>query len=86
MVLRSGMSGSMKDALRKAGLAPPAAPPSRPAKEFREELPDDETLPPLFDAPALTVARPLEAPAPRPDDGADGDGTDGDAAPNSTTK
>jgi hypothetical protein len=84
-VLPSGMSGSMKDALRKAGLAPPAAPPSRPSKQFREELPDDETLPPLFEAPALTVARPLEAPPPRLDDDAEADGTDGDA-PNSTAK
>lgn len=46
------MAGSMKDALRRAGLAPPAPAPQRPSKEHREELPDDETLPPLFEKPA----------------------------------
>jgi len=42
----------MKDALRRAGLAPEAPAPVRPSKEFAEELPDDESLPPLFERPA----------------------------------
>jgi hypothetical protein len=46
------MAGSLKDALRRIGLAPQAPTPRRVAKEFREELPDDETLPPLFERPA----------------------------------
>lgn len=46
------MAGSMKDALRKAGLAPEAPAPRRPSKEFREELTDDETPLPLFEKPA----------------------------------
>jgi hypothetical protein len=76
------MALSMKDALRKAGLAPPAEPPRRIAKEFREELPDDETLPPRFEAPALTVARPLEVPAPS-DERGEGD-EDGESPSKST--
>lgn len=58
------MAGSMKDALRKSGLAPKEPVKERPSKTFREELPDDETLPPLFDAPALTVPR-SDPPKPR---------------------
>jgi hypothetical protein len=58
------MAGSMKDALRKSGLAPEAPAKVPPAKTFREELPDDETLPPLFDAPALTVPK-SDPPRPR---------------------
>ena len=57
-MLSCGMPGSMKDALRKAGLVPVEPKPARPAKEFREELPDDKTLPPLFDAPASTKLHP----------------------------
>jgi hypothetical protein len=50
------MASSFKDALKKSGLAaaeptPPAAPAARPPQE---ELPDDESLPPRWDAPALT--------------------------------
>jgi hypothetical protein len=61
-VLSLTMAGSMKDALRKSGLAP-AAPPKQQSsthapKNFREELSDDESLPPRFDAPALTKAPP----------------------------
>jgi len=61
------MAGSMKDALRRAGLAAPAPPPAstRRAKTFREELSDDETLPPPFEAPALTVAR-IDSPSETP--------------------
>ena len=59
------MAGSMKDALRKSGLAP-AAPAKAPhAKTFREELSDDESLPPLFDKPALTVPK-VDPPSPPP--------------------
>ncbi len=55
------MAGSMKDALRKSGIVPDEpSPPTRPAKGFREELPDDETLPPLFDPPASTKLHPKE--------------------------
>lgn len=46
------MADSIKDALRKAGLAPAAPAPSRVSKEFREELPDDDSLPPRFEPPA----------------------------------
>jgi hypothetical protein len=60
------MAGSMKDALRKAGLAPEAPPPKRASKEFREELPDDESLPPLFEAPAPNVPPPHFEPPARP--------------------
>jgi hypothetical protein len=58
------MAGSMKDALRKSGLAPKEPPKERPSKGFREELSEDESLPPLFDAPALTVPR-SDPPKPR---------------------
>ena len=55
------MADSIKDALEKSGLAvPEPKPPQRDAKKWREELPDDETLPPLFDAPALI--KPTERP------------------------
>ncbi len=59
------MAGSMKDALRRAGLAPPAPP---PPKQHREELPDDETLPPLFEKPAPKSPPHFEPsrPAPKP--------------------
>lgn len=50
----------MKDALRKSGLVAPKPPPVKPAKGYREELPEDESLPPLFDAPALTVPKNAE--------------------------
>jgi hypothetical protein len=58
------MAGTMKDALRRAGLAPEGPKPRRISKKFLEELSDDETLPPLFEAPAVTVALPLEEPPP----------------------
>jgi hypothetical protein len=59
-----GVAGSMKDALEKSGMAPPEEPKAKPPtkreqKEWREPLPDDETLPPLFEAPALT--KPIES-------------------------
>jgi len=60
------MAGSMKDALRKAGLAPEAPAPQRPSKEFREELPDDETLPPLFEKPAPKAPPHFEPTRPTP--------------------
>jgi hypothetical protein len=51
------MSGSMKDKLEQAGLvAPePVKPPAdkNDKKKWLEPLPDDESLPPPFDAPAL---------------------------------
>lgn len=63
-VLSSTMAGSMKDALRKSGIVPEEPkPPARGAKGFREELPDDETLPPLFEPPASTKLHP-RAPVP----------------------
>ena len=49
----------MKEALEKSGVTPPAEEPQgkpktrREKQAWREPLPDDETLPPLFDAPAL---------------------------------
>ena len=52
----------MKDALRKSGLTPADPPPSKARKGWREELPDDETLPPAFDAPAITTAVDPSAP------------------------
>ena len=58
------MAGSMKDALRKSGLVQEEAKPAgKPSNKFREELPDDETLPPLFDPPASTKLQPTP---PRP--------------------
>jgi hypothetical protein len=49
------MAGSMKDELAKSGLIPPEpVKPPLEKKEWLEELPDDESLPPPFDAPALT--------------------------------
>ncbi len=57
----------MKDALRKSGLAPPEEKARGRAKQFREELPDDETLPPLFDPPASTKLHPTP-PGPKPKD------------------
>lgn len=59
------MAGSMKDALRKSGLAPPAPAKAPPARTFREELSEDESLPPLFEKPALTVPT-IEPPSPPP--------------------
>lgn len=65
------MAGSFKDAMRKSGLAseaptPAPTPKAKPgATSFREELSDDESLPPRFDAPALTVAR-VESSTPKP--------------------
>ena len=47
------MSGSLKDALRKAGLAAPEkAKPKLEKKKWRTELPDDVPSPPPFEAPA----------------------------------
>lgn len=76
----------MKDALRRAGLAKQEPAPQKISKEFREELPDDESLPPRFDAPAITVAVPLgEAPSRPPtgttDDGDSSAAEDADAPP-----
>jgi len=53
------VAGSLKDALAKSGLTPPEAPREkvetrRDKLKWREPLPDDESLPPLFEAPALT--------------------------------
>jgi hypothetical protein len=54
----------MKDALRKSGLVPvEPKPATKRANKFREELSDDETLPPLFDPPASTKLHPTP---PRP--------------------
>ena len=50
------MASSLKDALKKSGLAPADAPRPRAPKGWREELPDDESLPPPFEAPAITTA------------------------------
>ena len=59
------MAGSMKDALKKSGLAPAdPVPPKARKKGWREELPDDETLPPAFEAPALATAVDPSAPPP----------------------
>jgi hypothetical protein len=57
------MAGSMKDALRKRGLVPeePKPAPGR-TNRFREELPDDESLPPPFEAPASTKLHPRPGP------------------------
>jgi hypothetical protein len=47
------MAGSLKDALTKKGLAPPAEPkPKLEKKKWREELPDDSPPLPAFEAPA----------------------------------
>lgn len=71
----------MKDALKRAGLAKQEPAPRKISKEFREELPDDESLPPRFDAPAMTVALPLgDAPPPRPPTGAPDDGGSSEVA------
>jgi hypothetical protein len=64
-VLRFCMADSIKDALRKLGLVPEAPAPRRVSKKFLEELPDDETLPPLFEAPAPNAAPPHFEPRPR---------------------
>jgi hypothetical protein len=64
-VLGFTVAGSMKDALRKAGLGAPDPAPRRRSKEFREPLSDDESLPPLFDAPAMTVPI-IQSPDPTP--------------------
>ena len=49
------MADSLKDQLANAGLVAPTPPkPPLEKKKWLEELPDDEGLPPLFDAPALT--------------------------------
>ena len=58
------MASSMKDALRKSGLTPADPPPAKARKGWREELPDDESLPPAFDAPAITTAVDPSAPPP----------------------
>lgn len=74
----------MKDALKRAGLAKQEPAPRKISKEFREELSDDESLPPRFEAPAMTVAVPLgEASPPRPPIGApdDGGSAEPEAAP-----
>lgn len=55
------MAGSLKDALKKSGLVPEEPKPAKGPKGFREELPDDESLPPLFDAPASTKLHPTPA-------------------------
>jgi hypothetical protein len=58
-VLSSTMAGSMKDALRRSGLAPEEPKPApNKGNKFREELPDDESLPPRFDPPASTKLHP----------------------------
>lgn len=54
----------MKDALKRAGLAKEEPAPRKISKQFREELSDDESLPPRFEAPAMTVAVPLGEQAP----------------------
>jgi hypothetical protein len=77
----------MKDALKRAGLAKQEPAPRKISKNFREELSDDESLPPRFEAPAMTVAVPLgEASPPRapiesPDDGGSSDAGEADAPP-----
>jgi hypothetical protein len=58
------VAGSLKDALAKSGLTPaeppkPAPPKGKEKREWLEPLSEDETLPPLFDAPALT--KPIES-------------------------
>jgi hypothetical protein len=58
------MASSLKDALVKSGLTPADPPPSKPRKGWREELPDDETLPLAFEAPPLTTAVDPSAPPP----------------------
>jgi hypothetical protein len=56
------MAGSLKDALKKSGLVPEEPKPAKGrAKGYREELPDDESLPPLFDPPASTKLHPTPA-------------------------
>ena len=53
------MAGSLKDALKKSGLAPIEPEPAAPRKNksgWKDDLPDDDTLPPAFDAPPLTTA------------------------------
>jgi hypothetical protein len=58
------MAGSMKDALNRSGLVPAEPKPAAPkGNKFREELPDDESLPPPFEAPASTKLHPTP---PRP--------------------
>jgi hypothetical protein len=65
----------MKDALKRAGLAKQEPAPRKISKEFREELSDDESLPPRFEGPAMTVAMPLgETAPPRPTSRAPDDG------------
>jgi hypothetical protein len=58
------MPGSMKDALTRSGLAAPEETAEKPKTgkkkpDWAEPLSDDESLPPLFDAPALT--KPVES-------------------------
>ncbi len=58
------MAGSFKDAFRKIGAAPAAPPkPKLETKKWLNELPDDVTFPPPFEAPALL--KPTEPP-PKP--------------------
>jgi hypothetical protein len=61
------VAGSLKDALSKSGLTPPEEPPAKPKgkrekQKWLEPLPEDESLPPLFDAPALT--KPIDSKPP----------------------
>jgi len=60
------MAGSIKDGLRRLGLAPEAPAPRRISKDILEELPEDQTLPPLFEAPAQNVPPPHFESPPRP--------------------
>ena len=60
------MASSIKDALEKSGLATPDPPKPKAKREkpkWREPLPEDETLPPLFEAPALTKPTESKPPA-----------------------
>ena len=55
------MSGSLKDAFRKSGMAPPEkAKPKLEKHKWLNELPDDVPSPPPFEAPALL--KPTERP------------------------
>jgi hypothetical protein len=64
------MSGTLGDAMKKAGVVTPETPETKPEddgktsrqarkdkKKWNEELSDDETLPPRFDAPAVTKVK-----------------------------
>jgi hypothetical protein len=61
------VAGSLKEALAKSGLTPAESPKKkseirREKQKWREPLPEDESLPPLFEAPALT--KPIESKPP----------------------